>query len=74
MSPDVVWGGFVGMVLLGFTVLETYGIVSKADGDTLSERFRSWFNTDDRSAGAWTFVTIIIGFAAWFVPHIIYGG
>lgn len=68
MNPDIAWGG----ILLVGAAYETYALLTHKDGDTLSERTRSWFRTRTKPgkivfAGSW------IGFSAWFLFHIIGG-
>lgn len=57
-------------ILLTAAAYETYGIISKAEGDTLSERLRLWFHTDSL-AGSVAFVVALLGFVLWFIPHIL---
>lgn len=63
---DLIW--FVWLLL--FTVAETVGILSRRDGDTLSERTRAWFRTNT-SRGRVTFTISWVLFAGWFLWHIL---
>lgn len=69
MNPDYVWSAVIGAGL----IYEGYALVSKRDGDTLSERTRSWFKTRT-IPGKIAFATTWIAFATWFLFHIIFGG
>lgn len=65
-AADVVWGSLlvVGAVVEGLALWNT------RPGDTLSERTRSWFRVNTR-AGRVMFVVVWVGFAAWFLVHIL---
>lgn len=67
-AADWMWGGWV----LTFAAFETYGIVSKRQGDTLSERFRAWFRVHTKPGRA-VFTGVWSGFAVWFLLHILTG-
>lgn len=69
MEPNTAWAAILGTAF----VYEMYGVFNKADGDTLSERIRSWFHTSTRPGKA-AFVIAWLGLTAWFIPHIIAGG
>ena len=66
--PDVVWLAWLG----AFAVIECYALVSRAQGDTLSERLRAWFRVK-RPAGRFAFAATVVALAAWLIPHIIGG-
>lgn len=67
MTPaDAVWGG----LLLAGAAVEAFALVSKRDGDTLSERTRSWFRVNTR-AGRIVFAAGWSAFAVWFLVHIL---
>lgn len=65
-SADMVWGG----LLLAGAAFEVYALVNGRDGDTLSERTRSWFRVRTRP-GAIVFGVAWVVFATWFLVHII---
>lgn len=69
MSSDVVWGCLLGAC----AAFEAYAVANHRDGDTLSERLRSWFRVS-RLSGRIVFTLAWLGLTVWFVPHIIYGG
>jgi hypothetical protein len=69
VSSNVVWGVLLGVC----AAYEAYGIANRKDGDTLSERLRSWFHTSSRT-GRIVFTAAWLGLTVWFIPHIIYGG
>ena len=69
MNPNVVWGALLGAGL----AYETYALVSKKHGDTLSERTRAWFHTNTR-VGKLAFAITWLSFAAWYFVHILQGG
>ena len=66
--PDLTWLLWVG----GFVILETIGLITKRNGDTLSERTRQWFRTNTR-VGASIFGVSWVVFAVWFLVHILWG-
>lgn len=65
-SADLVWGG----LLLAGAAFEVYALVNGRDGDTLSERTRSWFRVRTRT-GALVFGVAWCVFATWFLLHIL---
>jgi hypothetical protein len=65
-SADLVWGG----LLTAGAAFEVYALANGRDGDTLSERTRSWFQVRTR-AGAVVFGAAWCGFATWFLVHIL---
>lgn len=68
IDPNVTWGWWV----LAFIALETLGLISRTNGDTLSERTRVWFRTDTR-LGRSVFGISWAVFAIWFLVHILWG-
>lgn len=69
MDSNIVWG-----VLLGAcAAFEAYAVANHQDGDTLSERLRSWFKVSTHT-GRVVFTLAWLGLTAWFISHIIYGG
>lgn len=69
MSPDVIWA----TILLAGLGYEGYALFNKAEGDTLSERTRDWFNVKTSKPGRAAFLVLWVAFAAWFLPHILTG-
>lgn len=67
MSPDLIWGGVAALVLF----LEMVGIFGKTKDDTISEQTRKWFKTET-PLGAAGFTVAWLGFAAWFLYHIVW--
>lgn len=67
MSPDLVWATWIAL----FAVFETAALVSKKNGDTLSERTRDWFATHTGKGRA-TFLTGWVIFSVWFGWHIAF--
>lgn len=68
MDPNLVWGAILGT---GFAY-EAYALLSKRDGDTLSERTREWFRTRTKP-GRLVFSLAWCGFSIWFLLHILGG-
>lgn len=67
MSPDLVWAGVACLVLF----LEMMGVLGKKKGDTISELTRKHFKTDTKF-GAVLFGVTWVGFAAWYLWHILW--
>lgn len=71
------WVGWLVAVVASFGVLEGIALGNRADGDTLSENTRRWIGmfagTRKRAAGAAAFAGTVLGFAVWFVVHILGG-
>lgn len=67
MSPDLVWGSVAALVIF----LEVVGIVGKNKDDTISEMTRKYFKTDTKF-GAIGFTLAWLGFAAWYLYHIVF--
>lgn len=67
MSPDLVWAAVTVLVLF----LETVGILGRKPDDTISEMTRKHFHTDT-PAGALIFGVAWVGFAGWYLWHIIW--
>lgn len=55
--------------LVAFGVLEAAALVRRRD-ETLSDHTRVWFRTRTRS-GRIAFAVSWVGFAAWFLVHIL---
>ena len=62
----LVWGGL-------FAVIEYAAILNDAKGDTLSEHFREWFDTDTHHGRTLWLVASGV-FFAWFTVHIAVAG
>lgn len=75
MVPSWAWIAW-GVATLGtFLALEAVALGNKYDGDTLSENVRRWLGIDPprpvRQVAVPLFVSVLAGFLAWFVPHIL---
>ena len=67
MSPfDVIWW----IIALPPALWEVYAILNRVDGDTLSERTRVWWHVSTVPGKA-TFGLAWVGFAAWFLWHVV---
>lgn len=66
MDPNYVWGSLLGAGLL----YEMWALISKREGDTLSERTRAWFRVSTRP-GRIIFGVAWVSFAIWFLVHIL---
>ncbi|MFJ5121841.1 hypothetical protein [Kitasatospora sp. NPDC088548] len=66
MNSNLVWG----ILLSTCAAYETWGLLNRAEGDTLSERTRAWFQVQDKPGRA-LFTVGWTGFAAWFLLHIL---
>ena len=66
-ASDVIWGGLFAVG----TAVEVWALSNGKPGDTLSERVRSWFRVDT-VPGKVVFSTAWVGFAAWFLVHIVF--
>jgi hypothetical protein len=65
-AADVIWGGLLA-VCAG---VEAWAVSNGKPGDTLSERIRAWFQVKSQ-AGRITFAVVWLGFASWFLVHIL---
>ncbi|MFE1289642.1 hypothetical protein [Streptomyces sp. NPDC058751] len=54
-----------------FALFETWALVNKLEGDTLSENTRKLFRIRTSKAGRAVFTVGWLGFAAWFLLHIL---
>jgi hypothetical protein len=68
MDSNIVWSTLFGAGV----AYEAYTILNKKNGDTLSERTRTWFHTRTK-AGKIVFSVAWITFATWYLIHIIGG-
>jgi len=59
LTSDLVWGGLFAVG----AAYEAYTLRNKADGDTLSERTRSWFRVHTKPGRA--------VFTVWYLLHIL---
>lgn len=74
--PKGTWTVWVLVVALSFAALETAGLLTSGDGDTLSEWTRAVLGIDPvrpwRIAGTIGFAVALLGFVAWYLPHILF--
>lgn len=67
-TADIIWGGLI-LAGAGF---EAYALRNGRDGDTISEATRRLFRVRTR-AGKIVFASAWIGFASWYLGHILWG-
>lgn len=71
MSWSAVWAVWLAVMAISFGVLEW---VTLRRHETLSENMRRWLGIEPpkpwRRVSVALFTGAVIGFAAWFVPHI----
>lgn len=65
-TADIIWGGLI-LAGAGF---EAYALRNGRDGDTISEATRRLFRVRTR-AGKIVFASAWIGFASWYLVHIV---
>ena len=74
--PKWTWTIWVLAVALSFAALETLGLLTSGDGDTLSEWTRLVLGIDPvqpwRIAGSVGFAAVLLAFTAWYLPHIVF--
>lgn len=72
MSWETVWIVWLAVASVSFGVLEW---VTIRKGQTLSENLRRWLGVEPRKpwrkVGIPAFAAVVLGFAAWFIPHIV---
>ncbi|GII62614.1 hypothetical protein Skr01_26990 [Sphaerisporangium krabiense] len=70
---NTVWLWWAGLAVGSFAILETWALLTKQEGDTLSERLREWLGI--RPVKHWRLATsaALLGFLAWFGWHIVFG-
>jgi hypothetical protein len=72
-----VWVAWLVAAAVSFAALEGYALYTPRPGDTLSENLRRWLGIAPprpwRHVGAVGFVAALVGFVAWFGPHIVLG-
>lgn len=69
------WAVWLVLVAVSFAILEGAGLVNRKTGDTLSENTRIWLGIRKgqwRTKGALAFIVALLGFVAWFIPHIVW--
>lgn len=56
-----------------FLVIEALALVNKTEGDTLSEKIRSWggIKTPERKGAQWAVFLAFLVFIIWFPIHIL---
>jgi hypothetical protein len=67
-ASDYVWGGIIAVG----AAYETYALITKKPGDTLSETTRKAFAVHTRR-GAVVFGGLWGSFSVWFLGHILWG-
>ena len=67
MDPDIVWAAIISVGL----AYETYTLLDKREGNTLSEVTRSLFRVHTSSVGRSAFLVVWSGFALWFAGHVL---
>lgn len=67
-DADYVWGA---LLLIG-GIYEAQALIRNKDDDTLSRRTRYWFKTRTHAKGRLAFGIAWIGFAAWYLWHILW--
>ncbi|WP_214409090.1 hypothetical protein [Sphaerisporangium fuscum] len=69
---NTVWLVWLGLAVGSFAVLETWALVTRQKGGTLSERLREWLGI--YPVKHWRIVTsaALIGFLIWFGWHIVF--
>ncbi|MFI9052541.1 hypothetical protein [Streptomyces sp. NPDC053427] len=63
----IVWAVWTAL----FGLFETWALINKKDGDTLSENTRKLFRTRTSKAGRAIFAVGWMGFSGWFLLHIL---
>lgn len=74
MNWPVIWAVWAGLFVASFAVFETWALITKEKGDTLSESIRAWLGI--RPVRHWRMVTsaALLGFLIWFGWHIVFQG
>lgn len=69
---NTAWAIWAAVTLGSFAILETWALLSKREGDTLSERLREWLGI--RPVRQWRLITsaALLGFLIWFGWHIVF--
>jgi hypothetical protein len=69
----IAWTVLAGVLLLvGFGVPEVIAIADPGQGGTYTESLQEWLGTTDGGAGWgwWALAAVLVGFVAWFLPHL----
>lgn len=68
------WTVWLVLVAATFAILEGAGLANRKTGDTLSENTRIWLSIRKGrlTRGAVAFIVALLGFVAWFIPHIVW--
>ncbi|MGH3388216.1 MAG: hypothetical protein ACRDOO_04995 [Actinomadura sp.] len=74
--PTWAWIIWVAVTVVSFAVLEALAILNgPAHRDTLSDNIRRLIGVDPpsraRLVGIPLFLAVLLGFVAWFIPHIL---
>ncbi|MCW2881920.1 MAG: hypothetical protein JWQ95_6020 [Sphaerisporangium sp.] len=73
--PAWAWIAWAVASLGVFAALETVALANRRTGDTLSENIRRWLGIHPyrpvRRYAVPAFAVVLLGFVAWFVPHIL---
>ncbi|GII81227.1 hypothetical protein Sru01_62090 [Sphaerisporangium rufum] len=69
---NTIWLWWAGLTVGSFAVLETWALLSKQAGDTLSERLREWLGIYPVKHWRLAASALFIGFLAWFGWHIVF--
>lgn len=68
MDWNIVWAIWFAL----FALFEGVALADRRRGDTLSERTREWFKTENSVAGRRIFASVWTTFCAWFLWHILW--
>ncbi|MFJ2745328.1 hypothetical protein ACIO3O_37355 [Streptomyces sp. NPDC087440] len=63
----LIWSVWVAI----FALYETWALINRIDGDTLSENTRKLFRTRTSKVGRALFTVGWLGFSGWFLLHIL---
>ncbi|MEV5049094.1 hypothetical protein AB0N20_32005 [Streptomyces griseoincarnatus] len=63
----LIWAGWTSL----FALAETWALMNRKDGDTLSENVRTLFRIRTSKAGRAIFTVGWSGFSVWFLIHIL---
>lgn len=71
------WAAFLALAAAGFAIWEGVALAARRTDRTLSYKIREWLGIDPqrphRVAASVVFVLLLVGFVAWFIPHIVFG-
>lgn len=72
MNWSAVWVVWLSVAAVSFAALEW---ITFRRHQTLSENLRRWLGIEPRKPlrrlGVPAFIAVVLGFAAWFIPHIV---